>query len=298
MPDSVLAQLSDQLAAAVERAAHSTVLVNARRRLPASGIAWAANAILTCDHVLEREDDITVELEDGRGVPATIAGRDPGSDLAVLRVEAPLSPIEHAPEGSARVGSIVLALGRPSSEGVQASFGIVGAVGGAWRTFRGTLVGGYLRTDTTFFPGFSGGPLIDVQGRAVGVNSSRLGRGAGITLPVAAAAKVADDLLRRGRVRRAYLGISSQPARLTEALATRLGGQESGLLVVTVEPGSAADQAGLLLGDIVVALAGTPTADTEALQSVLGPELAGEPTTLRILRGGEPRELTITPGER
>ena len=138
----------------------------------------------------------------------------------------------------------------------------------------------------------------DVQGRAVGVNSSRLGRGAGITLPVAAAAAVAGDLLQRGRVRRAYLGISSQQARLTAALAARLGGQDSGLLVVMVEPGSAADQAGLLLGDIVVALAGTPTPDTEALQAVLGPELAGKPTTLGILRGGEPRELALTPGER
>lgn len=298
MTDTIIAQLSDQLAGAVEHAGRSTLLVNARRRLPASGIAWTENAILTSDHVLEREDNITVQLEGGRELTATIAGRDPGSDLALLKVEAGLQPIERAPEGSARVGSMVLALGRPSDEGIQASFGVIGSVGGPWRTFRGTQVGGYLRSDTTFFPGFSGGPLIDVQGRAVGINSSRLGRGAGITLPIAAAAGIADDLLSRGRVRRAYLGMSSQQVRLPEAFAARPGGRETGLLVVMVEAGSPADQAGLLLGDIVVALAGKPTGDTESLQGLLGPERIGQSTTLTLFRGGEPRDLQIVPGER
>ncbi len=300
MADSaVLADFSDALAAAVERAGASTVLVNARRRFPASGIAWSADTVLTCDHVVEREDDITVVTASGQELKATIAGRDPGSDLALLRVNGgSLTPATHAPEGSARAGNIVLALGRPSEGGPMASFGVIAALGGPWRTFRGTQVDGFIRTDTTFFPGFSGGPLIDAQGRVVGVNSSRLGRGSGLTVPVAAAAKVASDLLSTGRVRRAYLGISSQTVRLPEALAARLGGQETGLLVVSVESQSPADVAGMGIGDILVKFAGTPVADTDALQSLLGSERVGQLATLTVLRGGEPRELTLTIGER
>lgn len=298
MTTSALTELSDALAAAVERAGASTVLVNARRRLPASGIAWAEGAILTSDHVLEREDDITVVLPDGSEIEATIAGRDPGSDLAVLRVSATLQPAELVPEGEAKPGNIVLAVGRPSEDGPMASLGVISALGGPWRTFRGAQVGGYIRTDTTFFPGFSGGPLVDTRGRVVGINSSRLGRGAGLTIPAHAAVAIAQDLLQRGRVRRAYLGISSQQARLPEALAARLNGQQTGLLIVAVEPGSPAGEAGLLLGDILVAFAGSATPDTDALQSLLGSERAGQPAAASILRGGEPRDITINVGER
>ena len=157
---SVLAQVSDGLAAAVEKAAASTVLVNARRRIPASGIIWSADGVIvTADHVIER-DEIEVVLADGAKLAATVIGRDPGSDIAVLKVAGSgLTPAAHAPAGSAKVGSMVLAVGRPTTEGPMASFGVVGALGGPWRTFRGTEVEGYLRSDTTFYPGFSGGPL-------------------------------------------------------------------------------------------------------------------------------------------
>lgn len=297
---SALTDFSDALAAAVETAAASTVLVNARRRFPASGIVWNADgAIVTSDHVIERDEDITVITPDGKELPATIAGRDPGSDLAVLRVAgAGLAPATQSPPDSARVGNIVLALGRPSNEGPMASFGVISAIGGAWRTFRGTEVEGYIRADTTFYPGFSGGPLIDVAGRVVGVNSSRLGRGAGLTLPVAAASRIANDLLKQGRVRRPYLGISSQGAKLPPALAAKLGGQESGLLVVQVEPGSPAETAGLGIGDLLVSYQGKPVTDTESLQHALGTSTIGQSVTLTVLRGGEPRDVTVTLGER
>ncbi len=297
---TVLSELSDALAAAVEKAAASTVLVNARRRLPASGIVWSADGvIITADHVLERHDNIEVLLPSGETAAATIAGRDPGSDLAVLRVpRSGLAPAELAPSGSARVGSIVLAVGRPTAEGPMASFGVVGSVGGAWRTFRGTEVEGYLRSDTTFFPGFSGGPLIDAEGRVIGLNSSRLGRGAGLTVPAVALTRIVGDILATGKVRRAYLGISSQGARLPEALTALLDGQESGLLIVSVEPGSPADQAGLLIGDILVAFAGNSVTDTDDLQASLGAGRIDQPTPARILRGGEVRDLSITLGER
>ncbi|MCC7365506.1 MAG: trypsin-like peptidase domain-containing protein [Dehalococcoidia bacterium] len=294
----LLTQLSDAMAAAVERAGRSTVLVNARRRLPASGIAWAADGlVVTSDHVIEREDDITIGLPGGEEVAATIAGRDPGSDVAVLRASgATLDPAARG--GELRTGHFVLAVGRPQPGEPMASFGVVSAVGGPWRTFRGGQVDGYIRSDTTLFPGFSGGPLVNAAGEVAGMNSSRLGRGAGLTIPVAALATVVDALLAGGRIRRGYLGIGSQQARLPEALAAKAGGQATGLLVVGVEPGSPADAAGLLVGDILVALAGSPTPDTDDLQQLLGPQAVGQATPARILRGGEPRDITITIGER
>jgi S1-C subfamily serine protease len=295
---SLLTELSDALAAAVERAATSTVTVSARRRMPASGIVWAEGVIVTADHIIEREDEITIRLADGREISATLAGRDPGSDLAVLRFTGGAAVAERAPGGSAKVGHMVLAVGRPGSEGPMASLGVISAVGGPWRTVRGGQVDGYIRADVTLYPGFSGGPLVDTAGRVIGINSSRLGRGAGLTVPAAATAKVVDALLRQGRIRRGYLGIATQPVRLPDALKSPLGGQETGLLIVTVEPDSAAGRGGLMIGDILVKMAGTPVRDTDDLQAQLGPDSVGKPATITILRGGEPREVTVTVGER
>lgn len=296
---SVLAQVSEGLAAAVESAARSTVLVSGRRRIPASGIAWSADGVIvTADHVIER-DEVEVTLPDGTKASASIAGRDPGSDVAVLRLAgATLVAAERAPAGSARVGSMVLAVGRPTAEGPMASLGVIGAVGGPWRTFRGTEVEGYLRSDTTFYPGFSGGPLIDASGRVVGMNSSRLGRGAGLTIPVAAVERIANDILTGGKVRRAYLGVSSQVAKLPAALSALAGGRETGLLIVSVEAGSPADSAGILMGDILVEFNGQPMPDTDALQGQLGPSRIGQATAASLLRGGELKALSVTVGER
>ena len=297
---TALSDLSDALAAAVEKAGASTVLVNARRRFPASGIIWSADGVIvTSDHVIERDDDITVTLADGRELNATIAGRDPGSDIAVLKVEASgLTPAERSAEGAAHVGNIVLALGRPTTDGPMASFGVIGSLGGPWRTFRGTQVDGYIRSDTTFYPGFSGGPLVDAQGRVAGMNSSRLGRGAGMTIPSASVEKVVADLLKGGRVRRAYLGISSQTARLPQSMASKLDGQDTGLLVVQVEPGSPAEAAGFFIGDILVKLAGSKVEDTDSLQSLLSADRVDHATPVTVFRGGELKDLSVTIGER
>lgn len=294
---SVLQQLSDGLADAVAKAAPSIVLVSARRRLPASGVAWSDGVIVTADHVIENEENITVGFADGREAQARLVGRDPGSDLAVLRVEGVTTPaIERGP--AARVGHFVLALGRPAPGEPMASFGVVSAVGGAWRTFRGGQVEGYLRSDTTFYPGFSGGPLINTAGQMVGLNSSRLGRGAGLTIPIAALEPIVEALLSGGRIKRGYLGIGSQVARLQQSLAAKVGGQENGLLIVGVEPGSPADRGGLLVGDILVALGGSPLNDTDDLHNLLGPSSVGKATPVTLLRGGERQELEVTIGER
>lgn len=294
---NVLAQLSDALAAAVERAAASTVTVYARRRVPASGVVFEGGIIVTADHVIEQEEDIRIGLPDGTTVTGKLVGRDAGTDLAVIRAEgATLSQAGFSTD--LRPGHIVLALGRPGPEGPVVSFGVVTSISGPVRTSRGGQLEGFIRTDATFYPGFSGGPLIDVSGNVLGINTSAMSRTSGLSLPVATVQRVASSLVTHGKVRRGFLGISSQSVRLAEGLAAKLGGQNTGLLIVGMEAGGPADQGGVLVGDIVVGLVGEPVRDTDDLQGLLGGERIGQASPLKVLRGGEPRDLSVVVGER
>lgn len=296
----LLKALSDGMADAVAAAAKSTVMVSARRRFPASGVLWpgAAGVVVTSDHVIEREEDIVVGMPDGTSASAKLAGRDSGSDLAVLRIEA-VGVQATLADGAARVGEIVLAVGRPEGSGVTVSNGVVSMVGGSWRTGSGNTIEGFLRSDTTFYPGFSGGPLIDVEGHVVGINSSRLGRGAGLTIPSAAVTTIVEALLQGGRLKRGYLGIVTQPVRVPEALKASVPeAGESGLMVMSVEPGSPADNGGLVVGDMIVSFAGQTIADPGDLQSRLGSDQVGKTVNAILLRGGERREVAVTIGER
>jgi len=296
----LLKALSDGMADAVAAAAKSTVMVSARRRFPASGVLWpgAAGVVVTSDHVIEREEDIVVGMPDGTSASAKLAGRDAGSDLAVLRIEAVGAQAVIAAD-AARVGQIVLAVGRPESGGVTVSNGVVSMVGGSWRTGSGNTIESFLRSDTTFYPGFSGGPLIDVEGHVVGINSSRLGRGAGLTLPSAAVNTIVEALLKGGRLKRGYLGIVTQPVRVPDASKAKVPeASEHGLMVMSVEPGSPADKGGLVVGDLVVSFAGQTIADPGDLQSRLGSDQIGKTVAAIVLRGGERKELAVTIGER
>lgn len=297
--ENPLANLSDALAAAAERAGASTVMVDGRQRFPASGIVFAPGLALTAEHVVERDEDLHVGLPDGSVVNAQVAGRDPGSDLAVLRVEtAKLTPAEQAP-GEARVGQLVLALGRPGLDGIQASLGVVSAIGGQVRTGRGGLLERYLRTDAIPYPGFSGGPLVDAAGRVVGLNTSGLARGAALTIPAALAWQVGAALAQHGHVRRGYLGVRSQPARLSAPQQSALGReQSSGLLIVWLEEDGPAARGGLLVGDILVGLAGQPLSDPDELLARLVGAVVGQPAAVEILRGGQPQTIQVTIGER
>jgi S1-C subfamily serine protease len=291
---TTLAQFSDSLADAVEAAGKSVVSVDARRRFAASGIAWDDGVVVTADHVIERDEHIRVHVEGGATVDATIAGRDAAADIAVLRVPAGTAPA--ASRGSAaRIGNVVLALGRPGG-GIQASLGIVSSVGSPWRTHHGARVDGYLRTDTTFYPGFSGGPLIGVDGALLGMNTSRLGPG-GITIPVAALEPIVAALLSGGKLKRGYLGVNTQRVRLSGAIEAAAG-QERGLLVVGVESDSPADAGGLLVGDILIRVGDEQVRGMESLQAALGPESVGKAVAVSIVRGGELHAVAITIGER
>jgi S1-C subfamily serine protease len=294
-----LQTLSDALAQAVQKAGTATVMVNGRRRMPASGIAYAADLILTADHTIEREDDIPVLLPDGSQVSAALAGRDPGSDLAVLRLKQATASIAEPAMEEARIGQLVLALGRPSEDGLQASLGIVSAAGGPVRTGRGGLLERYLRTDAIPYPGFSGGPLVDAAGRVVGLNTSGLARGASLAIPVGLAWQIADTLSKHGSVRRGYLGVRSQPVELPAMQQQSLGREQAtGLLLVGVERGSPAEAGGLIVGDIVVGISGTPVGDPDELLARLVGQIVGQPAQVQVLRGGQPQSITVTIGER
>ncbi len=302
---SALSQFSDQLANVVERAARSIVTVAARPRQTATGILWRADAetiILTADHVIEREDDITVILPDKREVKTQLIGRDPSTDLAALRLSGVDLGTENVPAETGeglRVGHLVLAIGRPSADGPRVSFGAVSAIDGPRRSWQGSEIEGVIYADVTLYPGFSGGPLVDLSGRVVGLNSSQLTRHNSSALPVVTLRRVANALLTHGRVRRGYLGVGTQQAPLPAALAQKVGSaQTTALLIVTVEPGSAAEKAGLLIGDLLVSLGGQPTTDGATLRAQLGADRLGQTLQAKILRGGEPRDISITVGER
>lgn len=299
--NGLLVGLSADLAGAVARASRYVVRVNARRRQPASGILWSSDGVIvTADHVLETDEGIAVGLPDGGEVQAQIVGRDPGTDLALLRAQASgLAGADLADPGSVKVGNLVLAVARPSAGEPMATIGIVSSLTGPWRTWRGGLLERLIQTDVTLYPGFSGGALVDASGRVAGLNTSLLARGVSAALPVDTIQRVAQAILTQGRVRRGYLGVSTQSVGLPQALAQGLGlSQQMGLLVVGVEPGGPAERGGVMLGDLLIGLAGQAVQNADELQSQLSPDRVGQPTPVRVIRGGQLRDLTVTIGER
>jgi S1-C subfamily serine protease len=290
-------QMSSDLAAAVEASGASLVRVEARRRQPATGIVWSADGlIVTAHHVVEREE-IRVGLPDGTVVKAALVGRDPSTDVAVLRAEAGgLTPATWFSEADVRVGQLVLAVGRPDAA-LQATLGVINTVDGEWRTMGGGTVAKFIQTDVTMYPGFSGGPLVAASGAFVGMNSSALARGMSIALPPSTLVRVADALVSHGRVRRGFLGVSAQPARLPSALAEAVG-QETGLLLISVEAGSPAEAAGMVLGDVLISLDGVSVRHMDDLMGALAGDRVGKAVEAKIVRGGQAQSVTVTIGER
>ena len=299
MSKTILVELSEALADAAESAGKATVLVNARRRMPASGIAYTADLILTADHVIEREEDISVTLADGKQVSAKVAGRDAGSDLAVLRLERAAAQAAEVTKSPARLGQIVLVLGRPSTNGIEASLGTVSAIGGPIRTGQGGMLEKYFRTDGISYPGFSGGPLVAADGTVLGINTSGLANGAALTIPAEVAWRIAEILAKHGRLKHGYLGIRSQAVEIPNFTQKALQrAQASGLLVVSVEKDSPASRGGLMVGDILVSVAGLPVLHHDELFARLSGDVVGKSESLEILRGGQPKTLDVLIGER
>jgi serine protease Do len=295
--ESMLVNVSNELAGIVRAVEGQVVSVRARRHYPSSGVCWQPGVVITADHTIEREEEITVTLADGKTVGATLAGRDPGTDLAVLKVDASTS---QAPRAEAvEAGELALVVGRSPDSGVNASLGIISAKSGKWRTWRGGQLDAYIRLDAKLFPQSSGGAVVNVRGEVIGVATSALSRIAGIAIPVSTAETVASKLLQRGFVPRGYLGIGVQQVFLSEELRKNLSiPNRSGLIVLTVEPGGPAAKAGLLIGDIVTSLGDTLIERTDELQERSDASVIGTAVKINYVRGGALRESALVVGER
>jgi S1-C subfamily serine protease len=284
-----LSTLSTQLAGIVERAAPSVVAVHARPRFSSSGVFWRPGIIVTAEHTIRREEEITVTLPDGSTVPAALAASDPGTDLAIFKTDhsgqvPPALTAEPVP------GHIALSIGRSQDSGVNATMGIVSALGPAWRTWRGGRLDRYIRLDLTLYPGSSGGLVVNTAGEAVGIATSALSRIAGVAIPAATVNRVVDELLARGRVRRGYLGVGLQPVELPD--------HHKGLIVLSLEPEGPAARSGVLIGDVLLKLGGRPVADTDDIQAALETRAVGEAIDAEVVRGGAARTIAVTIGER
>src|SRR6266566_561548 len=292
--DSTLTELSAQLATAVEVAGNSVVAINARRRIPSSGIVWRDGVIVSASHTVRRDDEITVTLPNGDSAVATIAGRDSATDLIALRVGGAKSHVApKADSTSLRVGSLVLAVGRPGRN-VTASFGIISAVGEGWRTWQGARIDRVLRLDLSVYDGFSGGPLVDASGAVLGLNNSALARGTPMALPAKAVDRVLDELLERGHVRRPFIGVAVQPVALSASLVKQHGlGNDSGLLIVSIADSSPAEKAGILLGDLLLDANGQALARPDDLLDALSNVSAGGAVSLKVLRGGTIKSVSV-----
>jgi S1-C subfamily serine protease len=293
--------MSNAFADTVKTVGGGIVRVEARRRLPASGIVWSEDGlIVSANHVVRQDEKIGIGLADGQTVSAELVGRDPTTDLVVLRAAASGLTVPDWGNTQAQtmgVGHLVLALGRPGKT-VQATLGIISALSqDNWRTPAGGLLDRYLQTDVVMYPGFSGGPLVDVNGQVLGLNTSALLRGVSLTVPAASISQVVETLLTHGRVRRGYLGISTQPVRLPESLRQQLG-QETGLLLVAVEEGSPGAKGGLVLGDTIVTFDGVSVRAYDDLIALLSGDKVGQEVPAQIIRGGQMQEMKVAIGER
>ena len=222
MASSVLEALSNEFAAAAESVGGSVVAIYARRWMPSSGIQWRKGVIVTANHAIRREEDITVSSGGGKSIKATLAGRDPSTDLAILNLpqDAGLALPQFADD--VKLGHFVLALGRSRGANLVASAGIIGGLSGEWQARRGGRLDQHIRLDLELYPGFSGGPLVNAQGKVVGINTRGLARGRAITIPVTTVNRVVDELLEKGHIARPYLGLAMQPVAVPESLRAKV----------------------------------------------------------------------------
>jgi S1-C subfamily serine protease len=296
MSTTTLATLSDQMADAVAAISPSVVQVHGRRR-PVSGVAYSADTVLTTVRALGREDGVTVTDASGRSSAAELAGWDPASGLAVLKTTGiALQPAQPA-DAAARVGQIALAVARSWSNAPTASAGIVAIIGGPLRTGRGQSIEQIIRVTAPMHDGFAGGAVVDAVGRIVGIATSSQIRGLGVVIPAGIAWKSAAHVLEHGRPKVGFLGVSGQAVALPEKQRGDTG-RDRGLLVLAVTPGGPADAAGLLIGDVIVEFDRQPIRSTDDLLALLTVDRVGRAVPVRVLRGGEVRELTVTVAER
>jgi S1-C subfamily serine protease len=290
----LLGDYSDQVAALAERSGASVVQVRSRHARPATGVVFAAGRVLLAAHSLDNRNGLTVRTADGAAHDAELAGVDPATNLAVLRVPGSSAPAL-APSAGTRVGSFALLLGRTWSGALAASAGLVSVVGGPLRTGHGPAIEQVLRADVRVHPLGAGGPLVDARGAVLGVATGASMRGLPLFIPGDISWQVAAALAEQGRIRRGYLGLSAQPVRLPEA--QRAGrDQETGLLVIAVAAGSPASRS-LFVGDVVIGFDGHPVRHHDDLLALLTGDRVGRTFGIELIRGGAPQTVQVDVGE-
>jgi S1-C subfamily serine protease len=290
----LLSSLSAEITSLVERASSYVVGVAARPHRPASGLALGGDLVLTADHAVERESGIVVKVGDVR-YEATLVARDSASDVALVRAsgfDAPQPPAGPLPAP----GALVLSLARTTAGTVSAALGVITAVGGPLRTARGIVLPQVIRTDAALRPGTAGGIIVDAEGRVLGMTTPGLMRGLPVAIPIEHARTLADRLASNGSVGRGYLGVSVHAVRLPER--QRAGGADRGLLVSSIAPESAADRAGVLVGDVLVRIGDQALANVEDLQDAIASSAPGATVPLSVLRGGAAVIADVTLGAR
>ncbi|HXW19964.1 MAG TPA: S1C family serine protease [Roseiarcus sp.] len=295
-PNNPLIDFSNSAVELVERAASSLVAVRGGGRWPTSGIHWRPGVIVTAEEVLDRDENISLVLPGGREIPASLAGRDPTTDVAVLRFQADGLPVATVLAAASRPGQTVMAVGNYDGAPV-AAFGMIAYAGGPWRSLRGGAIDSFIRLDLTLSPTAEGGAVVDTLGRVIGM--AVLGpRRRPLAIPASTIERSVDQLLARGRIYRGYLGAGLRSVRRHAAPEASASSSSRGALVVSLDPDGPSARAGLLLGDIIVAWNGKPIERVRDIIASLGPDSVGATVELSLVRGGTPATLKVVIGER
>lgn len=301
----VLAALSNEGAAAIEKAAKSVVAVNARRRIPSSGVLWKQGIIVTADHTIGREEDIHIVLPGGASAEATLAGRDASTDLAILKLNASetdggdLALPETTDAKALKPGHWLLLAGRTYEGDTRGGGAMVSVAAGEWKTWRGGALDQTIRVDRNLHPNFSGGPAIDDRGRVLGIATSGLSRIGAMVIPASTVNRVVEELAKKGHIGRGYLGVGMQIVRLPQALRESLKlSSETALMILSVEQGGPAEKAGIAMGDVLVAMEGRAVSDTDDLQQLLTSANIGKTLKATLIRAGALKEVPVTIAER
>src|ERR1700722_7075661 len=293
-----LVNLSNTLAETVERAAASIVAVHARRGIGSSGIAWRDNLILTSSEGVRAEEGIKVVLPDGRVTTARLRGRDSGTDLAVLETDATgLRPLDFADDAALKAGQLALAVGRTANTGPIASFGIISGVSGEWKTWRGGKLAPFVRRGISAYPTLSGGAALSADGHLIGLISTGLSRSSVFAVTRSTIDRIAGKLSQQGYVSRGFMGVALQPVALPAQIKETVG-QDTGVMLLGIEPDGTAAVGGLIMGDVLVSGDGQSLAQPDSLADLLERTPAGQTVKFKVLRAGVLQDLDVRVGER
>ncbi|MBV9677625.1 MAG: serine protease [Acidobacteriaceae bacterium] len=295
-----LSGLSQALTELVEKSVSGVVAVKAAPYRVVSGVCLSENTVAVAHHALRREGRVPVQKADGTEGVATVLGRDPGIDVAILKTDDLLhKPLEASQSDTLKAGSLATVVGLTIDAGPTASLGILGAVGGPRRTWRGGSLHQFLRLDVNLYPSQSGAAVVDAEGKLIGLATPGLLRHSAVAVPVPTLRALAEELEKQGRVRQGYIGVGLQPVAILPKLREKLGtAAETGLIVLTVEGDSPAEKAGMLIGDVLTKIGDNTVTQVEDVQHALRGDNVGRELKIQLLRGGEAVELNLTVAER